>query len=102
MVISGSLEWTCICSAQFANLHNFEIALRKLEIAKICKPNSKIVQPSLRNFKIAQPSLRTFEIVQPSLRDYEIALRKLEIVKFRSTISKIDVYSNVKPTCTFP
>ena len=49
-----------MCSAQFANLRNFEIALRKLEIAKL---------------------LTNFEIAQPSLRDFEIALRKLEIVQ---------------------
>ena len=70
-----------ICSAQFANLRNFKIALRKLEIAK---------------------SLTNFEIAQPSLRDFDIALRKLEIAKFRNTISKVDVYSNIKRTCTFP
>ena len=66
---------------QFANLHNFEIVLRKLKIAKL---------------------QTNFQIVQPSLRDFEIALRKLEIVKLRNAISKVNVYSNIKRTCTFP
>ena len=72
---------TCICSAQFANVRNFEIVLLKLEIAKL-----------LTNFKMAQPSLR----------DFKIALRKLEIAKLHNAISKVDVYSNIKRTCTFP
>ena len=36
----------CMCSTHFANLHNFEIALHKLEIAKL-ETNFKIVQPLL-------------------------------------------------------
>ena len=83
-------QWHCICSAQFANLRNFKIALHKLEIAKL-----------QTNFDIVQPSLRNFEIVHPSLRNFEIALHKLEIAKLRSTLSKVDVYSNIKRTCTF-
>ena len=42
-----------------------------------------------------------FKIAQPSLRDFEIALRKLEIAKLRYAISKVNVYSNIKQTCTF-
>ena len=83
-------NWS-ICSAQFANLRNFEIALHKLEIAK-----------SETNFEIAQPSLRNLQIAQPSLRDFEIALRKLEIAKLRNAISKVDVYSSRKQTRAFP
>ena len=64
-----------ICSAQFANLHNFEIALRKLEIAKL---------------------QTNFEIAQPSLRNFEIALHELEIAKLSCAISKVDVYNNTK------
>ena len=70
-----------MCSAQFANLCNFKIVLHKLEI------------PKLR---------ANFEIVQPSLRDFEIELRKVEIANLRSVFSKVDVYSNVKRTGTFP
>ena len=80
-----------ICSAQFANLRNFEIALLKLKIAKL-----------RNNFEIVQPSLGNFQIAQPSLRDFEIALHKSEIAKSRKAISKGDVYSNIKRTCTFP
>ena len=54
------------------------------------------------NFEIVQPSLRYFQIAQPSLRDFEIALRKLEIAKLRDAVSNVDVYSNIKKTCTFP
>ena len=32
---SHAMANACICSAQFAKLHNFEIALRRLEIAKL-------------------------------------------------------------------
>ena len=81
----------CICSVEFANLRNFKIALHKLKTVKL-----------LTNFEIAQPSLRNFQIAQPSLRDFEIALHKLEIAKLHNTISKVDVYSNIKQTCTFP
>ena len=77
----GPQGLTCICSTQFANLRNFEMALRKLDIVKL---------------------LTNFEIAQPSLSDFEIALRKLETAKLRNTISKVDVYSNIKRTCTFP
>ena len=79
------------CSAQFANVRNVEIALRKLKIAKL-----------QTNFEIAQPSLRNFQIAQPSLHYFEIALCKLEIAKLHSAILKVDVYSNIKRTCTFP
>ena len=62
-------NWTSyVCSLQFAILHNFEIALRKLKVVKL-----------LTNFEIAQPNLRNFQIAQPSLRNFQIALRKLEI-----------------------
>ena len=73
-----------ICKfAQFRNLRNFEIALCKLEIAKL-----------ETNFEIAWPtSLCNLEIAQPSSRDFEIALRKLEIAKLRSVISRVNVYS---------
>ena len=63
------------CSAQFANVSNFEIALCKLEIVKL-----------QTNFEIAQPSLLHFEIAQPSLHNFEIALHKLEIAKLHSAI----------------
>ena len=86
-----------MCSVNFANLSNFNIALRKLEIAKL-----EIVQPSVHNFEIVQPSLRNFEILQPSLGDFKIVLRKLKIAKLHSAISKVNVYSNIKWTCTFP
>ena len=69
------LRLVCICFAQFANLRNFKIALRKLEIAKL-----------QTNFEIAQPSLCNFEIARPSLHNFEIALRKLEIAKLHSAI----------------
>ena len=85
---------------QFANLRNFEIMLRKLEIAKL-QTNFEIAQPSLCNFEIVQPSLHNFETAQPSLHDFEIASCKLEIAKLRSAISKVDVYSNIKWACTF-
>ena len=55
-----------------------------------------------RNFEIAQPRLRNFKIAQLSLRNFEIALHKLGISKLRSVISKVDLYSNIKQTCTFP
>ena len=72
----------CICSAQFANLRSFEIAVCKLEIV-VCK--LEIVKLHT-NFEIAQPSLLHFEIAQPSLHNFEIALRKLEIAKLHSAI----------------
>ena len=61
---------------QLANLRHFEIALRKLEIAKL-QTNFEVVWPSLCNFQIEQPSLHNFEIV----------LRKLEMVKLGSPFS---------------
>ena len=64
----------CACSAQFANLRNFEIARHKLEIVKL---------------------QANFEIAQPSLRDFEIAVHKLETVKLRSAVSEVNVYRNV-------
>ena len=73
------------------NLRNFEIAMRKLKIAKL-----------QTNFEIAQRSLRNFQIALPSLRDFEIVLRTLEIAKLRNAILKVDMYNNVKQTCTFP
>ena len=90
-----------ICSAQFANLRNFEIALRKLEIAKL-QTMFEIAQPSVRNLEIPQPSVLKFKIAQPSLRDFEIVLRKLETAKLSSAISKVDVYSNIKRIYTIP
>ena len=42
-----------------------------------------------------------FQIEQPSLRDFKIALRKLEIAKLHSAVSKVDVYSNINWACTF-
>ena len=69
----------------------FEIALHKLKIVKL-----------QTNFEIAQPSLHNFQIAQPSLRNSEIVLRKLEIAKLRNAILKLDVYSNIKRTYTFP
>ena len=66
---------------QFANLCYFEIVLCKLEIVKL---------------------QTNFEIVQPTLHNFEIALRKLQIALLSSAISKVDVYSNIKQTCTFP
>ena len=71
----------CACSAQFANLHKFEITRHKLEIAKM-QANS--------------------EIAQPSLRDFEIAVPKFEIANLRSAVSEVNVSSNVKQTCTLP
>ena len=79
-----------ICKfTQFQNCTvQIEIAELRCQVCAI----SKITQPNLRNFKIAQPSLRDFKIV----------LHKYEIVKLRSAISKVDVYSNTKQTRTFP
>ena len=47
------LFWWRFCSAQFANLHNFEIVLSKLETVTL-----------LTNFEIAQTLLHILEIVQ--------------------------------------
>ena len=58
----------CICSAQFANLRNFEIALRKLEIVKL-----------LTNFKTG---IR--------FRNCVALLRILEIAAFLKQITPID------------
>ena len=52
----------------------------------------------IRNCEIASQ----FRIAQPSLRNSEIVLRKLEIVKLCSAISKADVYNNIKRICIFP
>ena len=54
--------WECICSPQFANLCNFEIALRKLEIVKL-----------QTDFKIAN---QFRNCAAKFMRDFEIALRK--------------------------
>ena len=68
MYILDYMQFVCICSAQFANLCNFEVAQCKLKISKL-----------LTNFKIAQPSQRNFQIVQPSLHNFKSTLCKLEI-----------------------
>ena len=74
----------------FRTICNFKIALHILEIANL-----------QTDFEIVQPSLRNFEIAQPSLHDFEIALRILEIAKLCSAISEVDVYDNIKQTCSF-
>ena len=43
-------DCTCIYSTQFANLRNFKIVPRTLEIAKL-QTNFEIAQPSLRNLR---------------------------------------------------
>ena len=91
MQFSTWCMYTCICSAQFANSRNFEIALRKLKIVKL-----------QTNFEIAQPSLHNFQIAQESLHDFEIALRKLEIAKLRNAISKVDAYRTQSGPVPFP
>ena len=52
-----------ICSGQFANLHDFELALRKLEIVKL-KTNFKSVQSLGTFLKLRRnlPSLSVHEV----------------------------------------
>ena len=40
---------TCVCSAQLANLHNFEIVLRKLEIVSLQLRSEAYAFPTLRS-----------------------------------------------------
>ena len=62
---------------KFTQFRNCSAQTRNYEIAN----KFEIMWPSLCNFKIAQPSLRYFEI----------ALRKLEIAKLSSSISRVGV-----------
>ena len=74
-----------ISSAQFANLHNFEIALRKLEIAKL-----------EANFEIGI-QFRNCPPIYP--RNFEIALRKLEIVKLETNFEVGILFRNCAQLC---
>ena len=51
VVDNGYCVQACICSPQFANLHNFEIVLHKLEVVKF-----------QTKFEIAQPLFRILEM----------------------------------------
>ena len=63
---------TCMCSAHFANLHNFEIALRKLEIVQL-----------LSDFEIALPLLPIFEIVQERTNNLFFFVAGMQCTSFR-------------------
>ena len=71
--------YTCICSTQFANLHNFEIALRKLEIAKLQTSFEIAIQ--FRNYVAKFMQFRNCATKFTQFRNCIAQIRNSEIVQ---------------------
>ena len=85
-----------ICSAQFANLRNFEIALHKLEIAKLQTNFETGIQ-----FRNCVALLRILEIALFLKQTMPIDTIMARSAQRRLVLCTAAVYNRVKQICTF-